>query len=51
MTEQAGVVTCKFPGCDQPARRVARTGRPPGYCDNPEHSALKAWRERQRLGA
>ena len=51
MTEQTGTVTCKFPGCDQPARVAPKTGRPPEYCTNPEHSALKAWRERQRLEA
>ena len=51
MTEQTGIVICKFPGCDQPARRAAKTGRPPEYCDDPEHSALKAWHERKRLEA
>ena len=49
MTEQAGTVTCKFPGCGQPARQAPRTGRPPGYCDNPEHTGVTAWRERKRL--
>src|SRR5258708_38041130 len=51
MTEQTGTVTCKFPGCDQPARQAPKTGRPPEYCDNPEHTALKAWHERKRLQA
>src|SRR6202035_1449177 len=49
MTEQTGTVTCKYPGCDQSARLAARTGRPPEYCENPEHTAVAAWRERKRL--
>src|SRR5882762_1494983 len=51
MTEQTGTVTCKYPGCDQPARQAPKTGRPPGYCDNPEHTGVTAWRERKRLAA
>jgi colicin import membrane protein len=47
-TEQ---VTCKYPGCEQAPARAGGTGRPPEYCENPEHTALKAWRERQRLAA
>ena len=44
-------VTCKFPGCDQAPAPADGPGRPPAYCINPEHTALKAWRERQRLAA
>ena len=47
--EQA--VTCKFPGCEQPPAPADGPGRPPAYCTNPDHTALKAWRERQRLAA
>ena len=49
MTEQTDTVTCKYPGCDQPARQAPKTGRPPEYCDNPEHDGVTAWRERKRL--
>ena len=49
MTEQTSTVTCKYPGCGQPARQAPKTGRPPGYCDNPEHTGVTAWRERKRL--
>ena len=48
-TEQA--VTCKYPGCEQPPAPADGPGRPPAYCTNPDHTALKAWRERQRLAA
>ena len=48
-TEQAG--TCKYPGCDQPPAPADGPGRPPAYCTDPGHTAMKAWRERQRLAA
>jgi hypothetical protein len=37
-TEQAA--TCKYPGCEQPPARAAGPGRPPEYCENPDHTAL-----------
>ena len=43
--------TCKFPGCEELAAPADGPGRPPQYCADPEHTALKAWRERQRLAA
>src|ERR1700722_9110232 len=51
MTEQTDTGTCKYPGCDQLARQAPKTGRPPGYCDNTEHTGVTAWRERKRLAA
>lgn len=34
---------CAFPGCDRPAReRKSSKGRPPAYCDDPEHNWLSA---------
>jgi hypothetical protein len=34
--------TCRDPGCDRPALPVAETGgRPPGYCEDPEHTAAR----------
>ena len=45
------VMTCKFPGCEESPAPADGPGRPPGYCTNPDHTALKAWRERQRLAA
>lgn len=41
---------CRFPGCQRPAVSPGDTGRPPGYCDNPEHNRAAAWRERNRIG-
>src|SRR5664279_1746686 len=44
--------TCRFPGCDRPAEAAAETvGRPPRYCDLPEHTAQTAFRERRRRAA
>ena len=41
--------TCHYPGCDRPvAPADAVTGRPPEYCDDPEHSRASAWRARKR---
>src|SRR5579884_3518019 len=44
---------CRFPGCQRPA--MARSGdsggRPPAYCDDTEHTALKAHRARQAAAA
>ena len=46
-------LTCRFPGCTRHAAASATegAGRPPGYCDDPEHNRAAAWRERQRLKA
>ena len=44
--------TCRFPGCDRPVEAAAETvGRPPRYCDLPEHTAQTAFRERRRRAA
>lgn len=40
--------TCTFPGCDRPVPRPSSPGRPPQYCDLPEHTRWRAWKERQR---
>lgn len=39
--------TCKYPGCDQAAEASTGPGRPPEYCDDPEHNALSAFRARR----
>ena len=41
--------TCIFPGCTRPVPRDSSPGRPPQYCDLPEHTRWRAWKERQRL--
>ncbi|GHD17405.1 hypothetical protein GCM10007147_06510 [Nocardiopsis kunsanensis] len=41
--------TCTFPGCARPVPRPSSPGRPPQYCDLPEHTRWRAWKERQRL--
>ncbi len=41
--------TCRFPGCDRPVEPATETvGRPPRYCELPEHNAQSAFRERRR---
>lgn len=40
--------TCRFPGCGRPPAEWAGTGRPPEYCDDPEHNAGSAWRAKQK---
>src|SRR5882724_1430828 len=42
---------CKYPGCPQPADQAPGPGRPPGYCADPAHNKVSAWRERRRLAA
>src|SRR6516164_6770230 len=50
MTEQASVITCKFPGCENaPEAATAKPGRPPEYCADTAHNPVTAWRERKRL--
>ena len=52
MSDQPGTVTnCKFPGCDNDAATSSGKGRRPEYCTDPTHTAVNAWRERQRLDA
>lgn len=41
---------CRFPGCGRPAMPGEGTGRPPLYCDNPDHNRAAAWRARQQAG-
>lgn len=39
---------CRFPGCTRPvAERSGGAGRHPGYCDDPAHTAVTAWRARR----
>lgn len=39
---------CRFPGCVRPvAERAGTSGRRPGYCDDPAHTAVTAWRARR----
>ena len=43
---------CKYPGCTRaPEPANGRPGRPPEYCDDPDHDPMTAWRERKRLDA
>lgn len=40
---------CAFPGCPRPAAAPTfSSGRPPAYCEDPSHTAVTAFRERQR---
>ena len=49
---QAADAACKYPGCTRlPEPASGKPGRPPEYCDDPEHNAVAAWRERKRLEA
>jgi len=42
---------CKFPGCRRPVEQATGApGRPAEYCDDVEHTAVRAWRAR-RAGA
>jgi hypothetical protein len=44
--------TCRFRGCERPVEAAAETvGRPPRYCELPEHNAQTAFRERRRRAA
>jgi chromosome segregation ATPase len=45
----AATLTCGFPGCTRPVLRTGAPGRPSEYCDLPEHTRWRAWRERQRI--
>ena len=50
MTEQTGMVTCKFPGCENPPEAASgKPGRPPEYCADRGHNPVTAWHERKRL--
>lgn len=43
---------CAFPGCPRPAAAPTfSSGRPPAYCEDPRHTAVTAFRERQRRKA
>ncbi|HEY9391423.1 MAG TPA: hypothetical protein VIR27_16860, partial [Mycobacteriales bacterium] len=40
---------CAFPGCDRPvAARAGAVGQLPRYCSDPDHTAARAWQERQK---
>jgi colicin import membrane protein len=52
MSETATQRMCRYPGCDRPAEPgEPGAGRPPEYCDNPDHTRAAAWRARQRATA
>lgn len=52
MSETATQRMCRYPGCDRPAEPgEPGVGRPPEYCDNPDHTRAAAWRARQRVTA
>src|ERR1700691_1070800 len=52
MTEPtAPVATCRYPGCEEPPETADRPGRPPGFCADPAHDKISAWRERRRIAA
>lgn len=49
MTESTTQRTCRYPGCERPAEPgEPGVGRPPEYCDHPDHNRASAWRARQR---
>ncbi len=41
--------TCAYPGCARPVPEPTGPGRPPAFCDDPEHTAMTAFEERARL--
>lgn len=44
------IAVCKFPDCARPAfRRPSGTGDQPSFCDDPDHNAWSAKRERARI--
>lgn len=50
--QQTETRVCRFPGCERSAApSEAGTGRPPEYCEDPQHHRAAAWRARQRLSA
>src|SRR5260221_10908495 len=49
MTEPTTTTTCKFPGCENPPEPTPGPGRPGGFCADPGHNKVTAWRERKRL--
>lgn len=49
MTNPTDLRLCKFPGCTRPAEpATGEPGRPVEYCDDPQHTAARAWQARQR---
>lgn len=47
-TPTTGTRTCKYPGCRRPVEQATGApGRPAEYCDDPEHTAVRAWRARR----
>lgn len=40
---------CNYPGCTRPLAKSTGPGRPSEYCELPDHTRWRAWRERQRL--
>jgi len=52
MIETAGQTrTCRYPGCSAPAEPAAGPGRPPQYCDDPDHNRASAFRARRAQDA
>ena len=48
-TADAEPATCAYPGCLKPVQERTGPGRPPAFCDDPEHTATSAFEERRRL--
>ena len=42
---------CHYPGCSRPVAPAPAVGRPPKYCDDPDHTRITAHRLRRRLDA
>jgi hypothetical protein len=49
VSAKSAPLTCGYPGCTRPILRTGGPGRPAEYCDLPEHTRWRAWRERQRI--
>ncbi len=50
---EATTRTCRYPGCDRPSAESnpGEPGRPPEYCQDPEHTRATAFHARRKLKA